>query len=127
MKSLYKEGDKLGNDEYVLKIRDDKTGFIARLTKKGELPKLFVDWGGSWNRPSILPIYIHREVFNSGWKLRNWRFGESQNWAKLIHPEGFTIEIYLSQFLEIVQQNEIKFGEIIGSFKWQDNRLIKEV
>lgn len=51
----------------------------------------------------------------------------SQNWASLIHPNGYTIEIYLSQFLEIVQGFTIKKGVIIGEFKWEDNKLISKI
>jgi len=43
----------------------------------------------------------------------------------VIHPLGFTLEIYLKQFLEIVQENDILKGEIVGEFKWENNMLIK--
>ncbi len=124
----YKEGYMLQEDEYLLKI-DGKitkkyppTGFLTKLTLKGELPKNFV----SWREVDHLKIYIFKEIYRSGWKLFSWRFGMSQNWAILIHPEGFTVEIYLDQFLDIVQENTIENGTILGEFKWEKNKLIKK-
>ena len=129
----YTEGYKLKENEYLLKIRpvgsrysSVATGFMTKMTQKGAMPKAFAEWGGSWNNPSDLTIYILEETFRSGWKLDSWRFGESQNWASLIHPLGFTVEIYLQQFLDIVKTNEIINGEIIGNFKWEDKKLIKQ-
>jgi hypothetical protein len=130
----YTEGYKPKENEYLLKIRPEgdrynknvPTGFMTKLTQKGALPKAFAEWGGWWNKPSNLTIYILEEKFRSGWKLDSWRFGESQNWASLVHPLRFTVEIYLQQFLEIIKENEIKNGELMGNFKWADRKLIKE-
>ena len=121
---LYNTGDILGEDEYLLKIRSDNTGFLTKLTKKGELPKSFIDWN-DYSPHRILPIHIVKEIFTSGWKLESWRFGTSQNWATIWHPMGFKVEIYLSDFLRIIQKNDIHKGELIGAFKWQENKLIK--
>lgn len=46
-------------------------------------------------------------------------------WATIWHPMGFKVEIYLSDFLRIIQKNDIHKGELIGAFKWQENKLIK--
>jgi len=73
-----------------------------------------------------LPTYVFKETTREGWKLISWRFGQSQNWAILLHPERFTVEIYLNQFLEIMQNNTIINGEIIGKFYWKDHTLISK-
>ena len=99
------------------------------MTQKGKLPVAFDDWNDGYRYSSTpyekLPIYVFKEVPRSGWKLVNWRFGQSQNWASVSHPEGFTIEIYLQQFLEIIEKNVITNGVIAGEFYWKDNRLVK--
>jgi hypothetical protein len=129
----YTEGYVLGTDEYLLKIRPSglssvpDTGFLAKLTQKGQLPKSFDEWGTNYHQRDKLPTIVHTETFSSGWKLLSWRFGQSQNWARVVHPKGFTLEIYLQQFLEIMQNNTIIHGKIQGEFKWQDNKLIKNV
>ena len=41
----YVPGQPLGEEEYLLKIRDGVTGFMTKLTQKGQLPKAFDDWG----------------------------------------------------------------------------------
>jgi len=129
---------------YLLKIRpasegkhlDDvyPTGFLSKLTAKGELQKSFDEWGVyySWNyphgaKPEVLPITIHVEEFRSGWKLIQWRFGKSQNWAELLHPNGFTLEIYLSNFLDIIKETTSVNGVLEGEFMWERNKLIKKL
>ena len=127
----YTEGYVLEEDEYLLKIRLSNvgqitdTGFLSKFTQKGQFPKAFDEWGTNYYQREKLPTYIFKETFKSGWKLLSWRFGQSQNWARVIHPEGFTLEIYLQQFLEIMQNNTVINGEIQGEFKWQDNKLVK--
>ena len=127
----YESGYELKDNEYLLKIRSegeaDATGFLSKLTKKGVIPVAFKDWGDAYNYKANLPIYVIQETFRSGWKLKKWRFGMSQNWASVIHPLGFSVEIYLSQFLDIVLNNTIVNGDIIGEFKWVDNELIKNI
>lgn len=128
----YIKGYKLEEDEYLLKIREkDKVGFLTKLTQKGEIPKAFADWEfhahyGRLPEAEKFPIYVFKEEFRKGWKLNKWRFGMSQNWASVIHPEGFSVEIYLSQFLDIVKTSTVVNGEIQGRFKWCENKLIKE-
>lgn len=135
---LYEPGYKLQENEYLLKVRsggqrhktEPATGFLAKLTQKGELSKSFIDWGGAYDyeKREYLPmpeIQIHTEVLRSGWKLESWRFGQSQNWASVITPEGWTVEIYLSHFLDIIKTHTVVNGEIIGEFKWEANKLIK--
>ena len=135
---LYEPGYKLQENEFLLKIRTPlyssqlPTGFLTKLTQKGALPKAFESWGKAYDyeKKEYLPdppIQIHTEVLRSGWKLHDWRFGESQNWASVLSPEGWTVEIYLSHFLDVVQENTIVNGEIIGEFKWEGNKLVKNL
>jgi hypothetical protein len=57
---LYEPGYKLQENEYLLKIRTKyahtttDTGFLTKLTQKGELPKSFIDWGKAYD-------YVKRE------------------------------------------------------------------
>lgn len=141
----YTPGETLGENEFLLKLRDDsyrqwnsntqkyeehvhfKTGFLTKLTKKGEVPKAFESWGAiRYNGPKP-DTYVWQETYRSGWKLKSWRIGKSQEWAKVQHPEGFQVEIYLSNFLEIVQNETIDQGVIVGEYRWEDNKLIKKV
>ena len=124
---VYKEGYVLKDNEYMLKIRIGKpsTGFLSKFNKSGSMPVAFDNWGTTYHNPVKLPIYVFEERPRSGWKLHSWRFGQSQNWATVIHPEGFTLEIYLQQFLEIIEENTIINGVIQGSFYWADNKLIR--
>lgn len=133
---LYEPGYKLQENEYLLKVRPcdpryptPAAGFLTKLTQKGELPKTFIEWGDRWDffnncTTSMPKIQIHTEVLRSGWKLESWRFGKSQNWASLITPEGWTVEVYLSHFLDIVKDNTIINGEIQGKFMWNANKLV---
>lgn len=120
--------------EWLLKLREGnpKTGFLSKLTQKGELPVKFKDWGKSWDpltgnyTSGNIPIYVWQETYRSGWKLKSWRIGKSQEWAVVQHPEGFLLEIYLDDFLRIVLNETIDQGVIIGEFKWDSNKLYKK-
>lgn len=123
-------GQPLADNEYLLKIREDggkyKTGFLSKLTQKGELPVAFKEWGDGYGKRADLQIYVFEEKHRSGWKIVSWRFGQSQNWAKVLTPEGFTLEIYLQQLLEIVLSNTIIDGVIQGELLWQQHKLFKK-
>ena len=141
---LYTPDRILGEDEYLLKIREYKvsdetaTGFLTKLTQKYQIPKAFESWGDitifgdytTGTRPLIsttkLPIYVFKETFRSGWKLYRWRFGESQNWASLIHPEGFTVEVKLHKLLETFKVCDVIKGELQGEYMWTYGELIKK-
>lgn len=123
----------LKDNEYLLKIRPKgsrctklDTGFLTKYTQKGLIPKAFDEWNLGRYTPETLPITIHIEDYKSGWFIYEWRFGMSQNWATMIHPNGFTVEIYLDNLLEITKTNVIQFGELIGEFKWESHKLIKK-
>ena len=132
---LYEEGYKLKDNELLLKIKKRESvyqngtyvkcdvGFLTKLTKAGRLPSAFVSWGNYPPDPP-LPIYVVEETHRKGWKLLGWRFGQSQNWATLLHPDGYTVEIYLQQFLEIIKHKTLGNGEIMGKFLWDDHRLL---
>ena len=129
MKREYVPGYKLQEDEYLLKVKtsgDIKTGFLTKLTQKGELPKSFTNWGEDYrwgNVPTPLTAYVHTETFRSGWSLDHWRIGKSQEWAVMNHPDGYRVEIYLSSFLDLVQSCTIINGELQGEFKWAYSKL----
>jgi hypothetical protein len=140
----YIPGEPLAENEYMLKLRDDKkrqwntethsfsdwehhkTGFLSKLTQKGQMPKAFTEWGKPYMNAEPTHTYVFQEYPRSGWKIVSWRFGQSQNWATVRHPEGFNIEIYLQQLLEVIQKNNIEAGVLIGKFYWKDNKLFKE-
>lgn len=133
--------EKLQENEYLLKIRpktkgskEHDTGFLSKFNKDGSIPKAFDDWGVQHryyldlNHPKEepLPITVHVETFKKGWKIVAWRFGMSQNWATMLHPDGFTVEIKLQNLLELLKKNTLKKGELVGEFKWEDHKLIKK-
>ena len=128
----YVPGQKLAENEYLLK-RCGGTGFMCKLTAKGELMKSFDEWRdehtGSYPNRTVskkVPIEVITETYRSGWKIHSWRFGKSQNWATMRHPLGFTVEIYLQQLLEVIKANDIVNGEIQGEFMWNhDHKLHK--
>lgn len=125
----YVIGQTLEQDEYVLKLRGARsnnefpTGFMSKLTKKNELMKSFEDWGKSYHE-SDPEIFVYKETFKTGWRLESWRFGESRNWARMIHPDGFALEIHLENFLTLVHNYTITNGVIDGIFKWEDKKLV---
>ena len=125
--------EKLQENEYLLKIRPKNdsrdshdTGFLAKYNKDGSIPKNFKEWGNRYHVKNDYPITLHVETYKKGWKVIQWRFGMSQNWATMLHPDGFTVEIYLQNLLEIMKKNTIKKGELVGEFKWEDHKLIKK-
>ncbi len=142
----------LAEDQWLLKLREDhdydysvtprniinsyKTGFLTKFTKKGQLPVKFKEWGNSqitnpvtnkWETVENELIYVWNESFRSGWALKQWRIGMSQEWAVVQHPEGFLLEIYLDDFLNLVLNETIEQGVIVGEFKWENSRLIKKI
>lgn len=130
----YVEGQELKEDEYLLKIVknawNDGTdkGFLAKYTQKGKIPEAFKSWPARYRYGTEADIkqqvWVHKEDFASGWRIMSWRFGQSQNWASLVHPKGFTVEIYLTQLLEIMKASTVIEGVLQGEYKWQDNMLI---
>lgn len=134
----------LKEDEWLLKLREDqhsewengrwvrkgvtKVGFLTKLTQKGDIPKAFASWGGTryGEDGKDVPVYVFKETRRSGWKIIAWRFGKSQNWAVVRHPEGFTLEIYLTNFLEIMKEDTVDKGYLTGKYIWSHHKLIKQ-
>lgn len=120
------QGMTLMDNEYLLKIRkSDNMGFLAKLTKKLELPKAFDEWGNK-------DIKIIEEDFRAGWKVNitgdkydRYRIGLSQQWCKLIHPLGFILEVHLDNFFVDILPH-IENGNIKGEWKWIGNRISKK-
>jgi hypothetical protein len=115
-------------DQWLLKLREGnpKSGFLSKLTQKGALPVKFEDWGKTYTDRTPLTTYVWQETYRSGWTLKNWRIGKSQEWAVMQHPDGFLLEIYLSNFLEVLKQDTADFGVLRGEYKWEDNKLIRK-
>jgi len=131
----YKKGYELKDDEYLLKVVPNAwndgsgKGFMTKFNKDGSMPVAFDNWpvrryGNNSPADFEMPIRIHTETFSEGWRILSWRFGKSQNWASLVHPKGFTVEIYLTQLLEIMLEHTVIEGVLQGEFKWQDHKLI---
>lgn len=129
-KNLYEDGYLLKDDEYLFKNYKE-VAFISKCNKDGTIPKNFLNW----NKNS--DIFIHKETYKEGWKFDSFRIGKSQNWVKVIHPEGFILEIYLFRehwknklsenkytFEKIVKGLKLDKGHILGKFKWENNYLI---
>ena len=129
---LYTPDRKLLEDEYLLKIRTQystPTAFMTLLTQKGQLPKAFEQWDEynySTNERVKPPIYVFKETFRNDWKIVDWRFGESQNWASMRHPEGFLLEIKLQNLLQLIKKTTVTKGVLQGKYKWTYGNLIKE-
>ena len=124
MYTIY-QGDPLKEDEYLLKV-DDTTGFITKLNKNGTIPVAFKDWRNYYNHKANLDTYLHKENFSPNWHIVSCRFGESQNWAIMMHPIGFTLEIYINNFMELIKHTTIINGELQGEFKWENKKLLKK-
>lgn len=125
------EGRVLEENEYLLKIRPDggtrwrtyNTGFLTKLNKNGTIPVNFAKWNFVSNK---LDIFVVTETYRTGWKIVGARFGESQNWAILLHPDNYTVEIYMNSLIDLINTNTIINGEIQGEFKWKEKNLEKK-
>jgi hypothetical protein len=121
----YTEGYQLAENEFLLKKRGDN-GYMTKMTQKGAFPKAFEEWGSNWRGENPnLPVYIVEEVFREGWKINGWRFGQSRNWAELMHPLGYTVEVHMEDFLELLKEITVVNGQLQGSFKWNDKELVR--
>jgi len=125
----YEEGYELLENEFLLKVRDDGVGFLTKFNKDGSMPVAFKNWksGRYPTYPTFADIMIEIEIEfpRVGWTLVSWRIGKSQEWAVMRHPNGYIVEIYLSNFLEIIKTNTLINGEIEGLWQWKNNKLIK--
>lgn len=130
---LYDRGSELSEDEYLLKIQISNpsgrlshvtgrpnAGFLSKLNKDGSIPKPFEKWGRSNTE-----IHVFKETFRAGWRLHSFRVGKSQNWAVVISPEGFTLEIYLQELKYLLKEISTVNGLMLGKFKWTYGKLLK--
>ena len=142
--TTYIPGQELAEDEYLLKLRYEYgysygnnkyfrngtiTGFLSKLTQKGELPVKFRKWKPIYEDHKegdidYRNIYVFKEFPRSGWSYVNYRHGESQSWIVMRHPEGFNVEIYLSNFLDLIKNSQIVNGQLEGQYYWKNHKLI---
>ena len=124
----------LAEDEYFLKVHTHKSpketynlGFIAKYNKDRSLPKAFEYWQPNY-KETVETMYLHTETFRIGWELVDYRVGMSQSWVVVLTPENFRLEIYMSNFFELVlTNNTFVNGKLQGKFKWKDKKLVKEL
>tara|TARA_R110000851_G_scaffold47424_2_gene115176 strand:- start:19314 stop:19730 length:417 start_codon:yes stop_codon:yes gene_type:complete len=134
----YTEGYKLKENEYMLKkytqisrhsYDKDRVyptiGFLAKYNKDGSIPVSFGTWNNDYKTREPLEVYVHTEKPKRGWKLEGYRFGKSQNWARMMHPDGFILEIYLTDLLDVIKADTVVNGELEDSYMWEKNKLIK--
>lgn len=122
-REIYIPGRILAEDEYLLKIQKhphhyNDVGFLAKLNKDGSVPIRFEAWPRYSYSSSPTPVFVVKETFQEGWRIEGCRFGESQNWAIMLHPDGYTLEIHMIEFIKIIQTITVKDGNLIGKFKW---------
>lgn len=104
---------KLKDTEYLLKVDECGTGFMAKLNQDGTLPKSFTGWRSySWSQKE-LPYLIIDEKYRRGWKFKSMRNGQSASWIVLTHPYGFTVEINKRAFDKIADKLTISNGVIL--------------
>lgn len=138
MKIQYQPGDILEEGQYLLKTRpsyynkNEEVGFLTKFNKDGTIPKSFIRWGthhtinGIYNQGENMPIFIVDEYFRPGWKIIEWRNGASQCWAKVLHPDGYILEIYLNNLFEIIADTTVVKNVLQGEYKWESNKLVKK-
>lgn len=128
MKQFLENNRLLKEDEYLLKVYTESNppkGFLTKLNQDGSIPVNFQKWTGRYSGEQ-LPYEIVKENFFEGWRIHEARYGESQNWAVLIHPEGFTVEIHMNKFIELLKTITCSDGVLEGKFKWAKNKLIPQ-
>lgn len=132
----------LGERDFLKKVRNEDsktpTGFLSKLNKDGSIPVAFADWPKYLYGQEKPEISVHTETLRSGWKISGFRFGESQNWAILVHPNGFKLEIHADSrwsdrnqdinergytLTDIIKNFDIYKGYIAGEFRWEGSRL----
>jgi hypothetical protein len=101
------EGGELKENEFLLKIRErDNAGFMSKLTQKNEVPVKFEKWDNCYNysyrKENDAPIYVIEDDYANGWNVVDWRAGQSQTWIIVRHPQGFTLEITMDNFIQKV-------------------------
>lgn len=103
---------KLKENEFLLKVKANGIGFMAKLNKDGSVPKVFNEWGDIGFNVK-LPTYIITESYRSGWKFVGLRHGKSAAWVTLKHAFGFTVEINKTAFEKIANKITMVNGLIV--------------
>lgn len=130
-------GIMLEENQFLLKTRqreNETIGFLTKLNKDGSIPVAFWDWPNLFGQIEKAKddFTIYTEVNRRGWRVVGFRFGESQNWVKVKHPDGFILEIYANKrylpeggksFMQILETDTIVNGELENSYRWEDNLL----
>lgn len=99
-----------GTWDYVEDNSQPSYGYLTKCNKDGSLPKLFNEWGYQ------LDMFLFQEKYRFGWKIndsRNARMG-GVSWIELIHPEGFTVEIRATDFVDILKTIKTDNGLILN-------------
>jgi len=106
-------------NEFLLKIGYN-TGFLTKLNKNNTIPLPFKNWFIDD------PIYLHVEDYSNQWKIHSFRTGKSVSWAILIHPLGFTIEIHLEKFFDLITEQSVNIidGRLDAYLKYENKRLV---
>ena len=132
MKRPYTNETELADNEYVLKIDeryDGTVGFLAKLNKGNKLPpKPFLDWGKKVSYPervvTELDIWIVEQNLCKGWKIdKRYRRGESQDWIRVVHPDGYILEVTTGHFIQLVPKLSIIKGKITQALRWDNGEL----
>jgi hypothetical protein len=122
------EGQPLEDNQWLVKVRKDKVGFMTKLTKKLALPKPFAGWKEDYHTDIDLEVNVITEDFSDGWqipigdKYNTYRIGVSQQWVKIIHPFGFILEVRMENFFKEVLPY-LNNGHLDGEYKWIGNEV----
>ncbi|WIC41344.1 hypothetical protein MA9V1_080 [Chryseobacterium phage MA9V-1] len=144
----YEEGMILGEHEYLLKVNNvfldypgfcAKSGFLTKLNAGNKKPpKKFLDWGHvydytindygySYSRKHLYSpeiFVVDQSKFRRGWALLGFRSGESQDWVKILHPDGYVLEVHAKHFYEdILPRVTIDLCTIMAEMRWADGKL----
>jgi len=116
---------KLEDNEYLLKINSGGTAFMTKKNKSGTIPVAWLNWENYRNNNH--KTYIIKESFRKGWKLTGHRLGQSQAWARVTHPFGFTMEVNLAGIIDTLQKSEFAYGEFMVSMKYHQAGKTKQL
>ena len=139
-KNIEKEKIELKKDEYLVHLRitklrsntkdefkiDNIVAFYTVLSGK-KIPKSWLQWRSEYSINDFNGVrqfaeyktFIWKEEFREGFKIAGYRKGKSQTWVKIKTPEGWEVEISLSNFLDLLNKNKITVdnGKLVGKYK----------
>jgi hypothetical protein len=128
---VFNNETELLDNEYLLKLSGGK-GFLTKLNKTNNLPpKNFLTWGvkrkhiaGDYVVVEDPTIEIVEQNLCKGWKIGDYRRGESADWTVVIHPQGYSLEIKTKDFMELIPKVDIQKGIIAQALRW-DREILK--